>query len=245
MKRTGAQVQPRSILRAMLREMEREKKVLVFTTYAPHRYEAHLNPDAWSALRPLAPIMRQQVAEALSKTIERKKYRLLTPAVTIELLQVESDALPLVVRALFSPASREDAPTVIAGENNVSPAAPPAETRPSEEPDPAVPCLLEWLPTGTGRMIPLGPETVVLGREEADICAPADNACVSRRHANIRLREDGARLIEDLGSSHGVLVNGRPIAETAIKHGDIIDLGGWRLECLLGAGDDRAGGGDP
>ena len=84
---------------------------------------------------------------------------------------------------------------------------------------------------------------VVIGREAADVVL--DEQGVSRKHAQVRL-DDGAWIIEDVGSTNGTCVNRRRIdAPMALKLGDEIKLG---RVCLLverigrqGNGTDDAG----
>lgn len=56
-----------------------------------------------------------------------------------------------------------------------------------------------------------------------------DDPLVSRRHAAIRVRRDGAS-VEDLGSRNGVLVNGTKVAgERELSVGDRIGIGGQEM----------------
>src|SRR5436309_3376374 len=75
----------------------------------------------------------------------------------------------------------------------------------------------------SGAVLALGPEPLVLGREDVpDSVASAFAADdqLSRQHA--RIWDDGGRLtIEDLGSSNGTFVNGTRItAPTPLQPGD-------------------------
>ena len=66
-------------------------------------------------------------------------------------------------------------------------------------------------------------QSVVLGRSR-DCDIQLTDANVSRRHAE--LRQEGASFwIVDLGSTNGTLVNGEPIQEKELNHGDRITLG--------------------
>jgi hypothetical protein len=51
-----------------------------------------------------------------------------------------------------------------------------------------------------------------------------DDPTVSRRHAEIRVTDQGCWL-EDLGSANGSFVNGVPIASTPLDHGDVVGIG--------------------
>ena len=68
----------------------------------------------------------------------------------------------------------------------------------------------------------------VLGRTE-ETAVWIDSADVSRRHARIAVREDGAT-IEDLGSKNGTYVNGARVSRShRLSDGDEIRLGSARI----------------
>jgi len=61
-----------------------------------------------------------------------------------------------------------------------------------------------------------------------------EDARVSRQHAAIRLTAEGLS-IEDLGSRNGTLVNGEKLrGPRQLREGDVVMLGGQRLEVELG-----------
>jgi transcriptional regulator with GAF, ATPase, and Fis domain len=69
---------------------------------------------------------------------------------------------------------------------------------------------------------PLGDQEAVIGRDvAATICVNSRSA--SRRHCTVR-RSGDEYLIKDLGSSNGTLVNGLPITECILHHGDRIAI---------------------
>ena len=66
----------------------------------------------------------------------------------------------------------------------------------------------------------LGDEEAVIGRDvAATVCVNSRSA--SRRHCMVR-RNGDQYLIKDLGSSNGTLVNGLPVTECVLRHGDRI-----------------------
>lgn len=56
---------------------------------------------------------------------------------------------------------------------------------------------------------------------------------VSRRHCEITCAGQGQFVLRDLGSRHGVLVNGRPVREWALSHSDLVTVGRSVLLFLL------------
>lgn len=82
---------------------------------------------------------------------------------------------------------------------------------------------------------------IVLGRSaECSLQLPAASA--SRRHACVAWR-DGAVVLRDLGSTNGTFLNGaRVSAETPLRSGDKIRIGGLEiLFCCVEAGTDVSG----
>jgi DNA-binding winged helix-turn-helix (wHTH) protein len=78
------------------------------------------------------------------------------------------------------------------------------------------------------REVSLGPGEHVLGRTQ-EAALWIDSPDVSRRHARIAVREDGAA-IEDLGSKNGTYVNGTRVREPCrLADGDAIHLGSVRV----------------
>jgi hypothetical protein len=68
------------------------------------------------------------------------------------------------------------------------------------------------------------------GAEAPQITGAAKDPGLSRSHAVLRRRRDGAYAIEDLGSTNGTEVNGRPIPAgepVTLGDGDRVHIGAW------------------
>jgi transcriptional regulator with GAF, ATPase, and Fis domain len=74
-----------------------------------------------------------------------------------------------------------------------------------------------------GTAIPLSEADLCIGREEA-IEVTLEDRLVSRRHASVVFR-DGRYVLRDLDSHNGSFVNGLPVRERALEHGDRITIG--------------------
>jgi Nif-specific regulatory protein len=72
--------------------------------------------------------------------------------------------------------------------------------------------------------IPLPEGEATIGRDPANVVAIIDPS-VSRKHCLLRREEDGRFLIRDLDSRNGTLVNGAPVKEQWLRHGDEIATG--------------------
>ncbi|MEZ4265274.1 MAG: FHA domain-containing protein [Myxococcota bacterium] len=70
-------------------------------------------------------------------------------------------------------------------------------------------------------------DDVVLGRTD-DSNIIIDHRSISRQHARISL-ENGTWMLADAGSSNGIKVNGEEYKQTALRKGDIIELGHVKL----------------
>jgi hypothetical protein len=64
-----------------------------------------------------------------------------------------------------------------------------------------------------------------------------DDITVSRRHAEIRVAEDGKVVIHDVGSLNGTYVNRERIEEQVLSGGDEVQIGKFKLVYLV-AGDE-------
>jgi serine/threonine-protein kinase len=83
----------------------------------------------------------------------------------------------------------------------------------------------------SGQQIRLFSPVNVLGRaKECDIIVRASD--VSKRHCQILLKSEQV-VVEDLGSSNGTIVNGRPVALALLKDGDQLDLAGHVFEIRI------------
>jgi len=87
--------------------------------------------------------------------------------------------------------------------------------------------LVLWLPDGSIHDIVLDKERLTIGRRpDNDVCLPYP--AVSGEHAVVvTILADS--FLEDLGSTNGTLVNGKPVAKHFLRENDLIDIGRHRL----------------
>ncbi|MBW3603364.1 MAG: FHA domain-containing protein [Actinobacteria bacterium] len=107
---------------------------------------------------------------------------------------------------------------------------PPASTQ-SATPSGAARASLE-LVDQAGQTVQL-PNQAVIGRMPGcDV--QLDDPSVSRRHARISKASNGW-LVEDLGSTNGVMVNGTSVDREYLRGGEDIELGNVRLRFVAGS----------
>ncbi len=81
-----------------------------------------------------------------------------------------------------------------------------------------------------GRRFPLL-DTLSIGRSASNDITLEDD-WISAQHLRLR-RQDGAWIAEDVGSTNGTRVNGRPLTGAArVKIGDVLDLGRVKLRVV-------------
>ena len=100
--------------------------------------------------------------------------------------------------------------------------------------------LVLKLPDGRTRDISLDLERITIGRRaDNHVCLPFP--AVSGEHAAVVTVLDDS-FLEDLNSTNGTLVNGKPVARHFLRDGDEIDIGRQILVYVSGFGDASAAG---
>ena len=122
-------------------------------------------------------------------------------------------------------------PPVITPPTIATPSIPPLPTLGATPSAPAaapVPTLKATLAMGDGSRIALRPGVISVGRS-AESTIPLNDTNVSRRHAELRLRGEGADavwVLVDLGSTNGTLINGVKVnGEQVLRKNDAIVFG--------------------
>jgi hypothetical protein len=125
-----------------------------------------------------------------------------------------------------SPYPAQQYPAPDAGSPHQGSPYPPSQYPPAPSPRPAP--VLEV----DGRRVPLNRPVTVLGRS-GEVDVPLDDAGVSRRHAEIHVTGNGARVV-DLGSTNGTFVDGERVGTGELRDGSTITVGRSRLVFRLG-----------
>ncbi|WP_313083643.1 FHA domain-containing protein [Pulveribacter sp.] len=79
--------------------------------------------------------------------------------------------------------------------------------------------------------VPLTKERTSIGRRPYNDIV-IDHLAVSGEHAVILLSADGSAEVEDMGSTNGTFVDGQTIKRHALRNGDMVEVGKYKLRYL-------------
>lgn len=248
-------VQPAELARAASKEMDRRKKLGVGKVYAPTLYSILLSAADAEQLGGFADTMAGELETYLMGYAHERDYELPTrPRVRFlvdedlklgrfmvigELLSHEeieaefaseardypSDDLGELLAAIPEPEPvRPSAAPVAAADDDIfDPESTFAPDRDFGSRPISVPRIATVSVPGVGHDIALTGSSMVIGRlGSCDI--RLEDANTSREHVRLTHDEDGW-FAEDLGSTNGTLVNGRPIRRVRLTDGDVITIG--------------------
>ena len=213
-------LQPVELAKAVQRYASNYKQLGVDGLVAPNAYRIEIAPADAERFQGYGEALRHELAGVVHRTARERGWKLAGP-VRIETrvndnLKVGTYEIRGKIETGPTP-SREAPPA----------SAPGAEATQVLEGEPReVPTVQVVTGTGPGHPVRL-PEGGVFGRLPA--CeVTLDDPSVSRRHARLKRSPDGW-VIEDLGSTNGVKVNGARVAERALDDGDELKLGSVTL----------------
>lgn len=201
-------VQPVEIAAALVREVDNSAQILSRARrLAPNDFVVELSDSDRERIMPISGQLRVELIEQLQEHATKQGYTFTGP-VAIDFVQ--GDGLTTgrfrVRSQSLSPVSQGGAP-VSATETQIRSAAAYLDIN--------------------GDRVTLSPPGVILGRgTDADV--RIDDPGVSRRHLEIRIAETpaGTRAsVHDLGSTNGILVNGRRTTEAGLVDGSVVRAG--------------------
>jgi hypothetical protein len=221
-----SEVRPVELARKLAREMDEHKTVSVSRTYVPNEYVVYLSPDDRSRLEGVEESLIDELSAYLLE--HARTERLALPSRP----QIEfktDDRLSLgefgIQARLVRPSENPERPEPEqAGHGNTMIYSTAGRLRePVEQVQGVRPTRALLLAEGRRHVIP--PGGALVGRSR-DCDVVLSDANVSRRHAEVLPAAAGTWTIADLGSTNGVVVNGRKIQGAAqLQSGDRIALG--------------------
>jgi Protein of unknown function (DUF3662)/FHA domain len=212
-------LQPVELAKAVQRYAGNYQNVGVDGVFVPNVYRFELNPADHERFREFGESLANELSDVVTRTAGERGWQLRGPA-RVEL--AVSEKVPIgtyELRGKVEAAPGHDAAR--------QPAARPA----AEAAAAAGRAALE-LVDQAGQRITL-PNQAIIGRMPGcDV--QLDDPSVSRRHARIS-RANSGWLIEDLGSTNGVTVNGASVEREYLSGGEDIELGNVRMRFLADA----------
>ncbi|HSK92236.1 MAG TPA: DUF3662 and FHA domain-containing protein [Euzebyales bacterium] len=203
-------LQPVELAKAVQRYAGNYQNVGVDGVFVPNVYRFELNPADHDRFREFGESLANELSDVVARTAAERGWQLRGPT-RVEL--AVSDKVPVGTYELRGKV--EAAP----GHE----ARPPAARSPSEPS--AARASLE-LVDQAGQHITLPNEAVIGRMPGCDV--QLDDPSVSRRHARISRASNGW-LIEDLGSTNGITVNGASVEREYLSGGEDIELGNVRM----------------
>jgi hypothetical protein len=213
-------VQPVEIASALNREVDNSAQILSRDRrLVPNTFVVELSETDHQKLEGLGPQLPRELTEMLREHAAQQSY-VFTGPVSISLLVSEE-----LTTGRFRVRSKAQSKSSMAGGN-------PTDTQVRR-----ATATLEL----NGEKLPLAPPGIVIGRgNDADL--RIDDPGISRKHIEIRVTEpqdltDAPRItVHDLGSTNGVLVNGRRVEQATLADGATIRIGNTTMSLHLRQG---------
>jgi hypothetical protein len=221
-----SEVRPVEIARKLAREMDEHKVQSLSRVYAPNEYAVWLSPDDRAQFEGYEDELARELSGYLLEHARREKIALVTqPKISFKTDErLRLGEFGIQARLVRPPAHEEGVgANPIQGDEGHTMVYSVSErvSEPLREPDPR---RGNARLQANGRTVVVGPAGAVLGRSR-DCDVVLDDPNVSRHHAEVR-PSGGSWIVNDLGSTNGVKVNGRRIrGPESLKRGDVIELG--------------------
>ena len=227
-----SEVRPVEIARKLAREMDEHTVQSLSRVYAPNEYAVWLSPQDRAQFEGYEDELARELSGYLLEHARRERIDLVTqPQITFKTDErLRLGEFGIQARLVRPPAHEEEHPSQGDEGHTMVYSVSDRVSEPLREPDHR---------RGTarlraeGRTIVIGPSGAVLGRSR-DSDVVLDDPNVSRHHAEVR-PSGGSWIVNDLGSTNGIKLNGRRIrGPESLKPGDEIELGTSRVTFDLG-----------
>src|SRR3954447_20086987 len=223
-----SEVRPVEIARKLAKEMDEHKVPSLSRVYAPNEYAVWLSPEDRKQFEGYEGELAQELAGYLLEHARRERIALVTsPKIEFRTdEQLRLGEFGIQARLVRPPADDHEPPSQ-GDEGHTMVYS--SSARISEQLGEPAPRRAEArLRVQGGRTEPIGSRGAVLGRSR-DCDVVLDGPNVSRQHAEVR-PSGGSWIVNDLGSTNGIKVNGRRVSgPQSLKRGDVIELGTSRV----------------
>jgi hypothetical protein len=222
-----SEVRPVEIARKLAREMDQHTVQSLSRVYAPNEYAVWLSPEDRAQFEGYEEELASELSGYLLEHARREKIALVTrPAIefrTDERLRLGEFGIQ--ARLVRPPADEYEAPSQGDEGHTMVYSVSERVSEPLREPDPRRGNA--QLRVGD-RTTLVGSAGAVIGRSrDCDVVLEDPN--VSRHHAEVR-PSGGSWIVNDLGSTNGIKVNGRRVrGPESLKRGDVIEIGTSRI----------------
>jgi predicted component of type VI protein secretion system len=196
--------------------------------YAPNEYAVWLSPKDRAQFEGYEGDLASELSGYLLEHARRERIALVTrPKISFRTDdRLRLGEFGIQARLVRPPAHDQEEPSQGDEGHTMVYSASDRLSEPLREPDPRRPRAL--LRVQGGRAAQLGAAGAVLGRSR-DSDVVIDDPNVSRHHAEVR-PSGGSWIVNDLGSTNGIKVNGRRVdGPQSLKRGDVIELGTSRV----------------
>lgn len=218
-----SEVRPVEIARKLAKEMDDHTVQSLSRVYAPNEYAVWLSPDDRAQFEGYEDELARELSGYLLEHARRERIALVTqPQITFRTDdRLRLGEFGIQARLVRPPAHEEEHPSQGDEGHTMVYSVSDRVSEPLREPDPR---------RGTARLR-VGDRTAIVGSAGAvlgrsrDCDIVLDDPNVSRHHAEVR-PSGGSWIVNDLGSTNGIKLNGRRIrGPESLKRGDVIEIG--------------------
>jgi hypothetical protein len=221
-----SQVQPVEIARKLAKEMDAHKSTSISRVYVPNQYTVWMSAEDRTRFEGYESSLGQELSAYLLEHARRHDYALLTrPEVNLETDErLRLGEFGIQTRLVKPPATQGEAPSQgEQGHTMVYSVPPKQKSRSRRQPAGRLVETKAIVSMDDRRYVLDGP-VASLGRSRECDCVFADPN-ISRKHAELRRGSTGDWQVADLGSTNGIKVNGRKVAQSRLSPGDQVTLG--------------------
>jgi Protein of unknown function (DUF3662)/FHA domain len=230
-----SRVEPVELAQKLAKEMEDSQMASVSRVYVSNHYRVFLSPQDREQFSSYEPALRKELSDYLLEHA-RAEGLALTSRPAVELMTDDRLSLgEFGIQAQLLTADEEEhgaaASSVAPSQGDFGHTMVYSPDSSARKLDPEAVASSRAVLAGGGRRTVLSGSRLVLGRSR-DCDVVVDDPNVSRRHAELR-RDGGGWRVVDLGSTNGIKVNRRRVAQSELQHGDRITLGVTDLDFEL------------